>query len=611
MANRYIILASACLLYTSAIAASEYNDPPSTYLGMELLEPDPDNLPHCQKLPLSENFSDASHYDGTSQLPIGWGTTGTATWRTASIAALPPYSGEYYMIAPESPYARDERAYTPFFNLEKGVTYTLSFYTHQEGTTYQDVTNLNTIYVKVGTQHDSEFLPVTIASITKNDKPGIWEQQSYTFSPAVSGPYCFCFELQGKALSGFAAIDYVTITSPKHEAMVEPHFYPHTIFTEGSGAAIAMGNDPVCMRSYTRNGSPSMWSADGIRFDNLPNGDALFYFDNSGSYDITLTASNQSSEESLTRTVNIEYYSAPTESLSIRSFNINDAKMISRGDIPSYPSDVDGLDYISGPNHYYSSIAEYFHVPWQAELTLNSIHLLLTNLRYRPVQSGYQGDKPFKIKIYGTDGDGHLDETKLLGQSSYKMTEALGKGGIGGSAGDPIAIKLQRPVKVTGPFFIVFEFSEELIIDSTDTAVGRSYASFGLAQNPHPYTTLYCKPYAVPPFCDALLDEWIPISDLDPNLRGFSLNVVLHASYKPGTSAVENIIDTEHPMCRLIGSTLEINNAPDAAVSVYNPAGQRLVMQHTSQANSSIDLSALSSGIYIVTVNNHTFRITK
>lgn len=611
MSNRYITLASACLLFTSAIVASEYNDPPSTYFGMELLEPDPENLSRCQKLPLSENFSDASHYDGVSLLPIGWGNTGTATWRTASIAALPPFSGEYYMIAPESNYTRDERAYTPFFNLEKGVTYTLSFYTHQEGTTYQDITNLNTICVKVGTQHDAEFLPVTIATITNNDKPGMWEQQSYTFSPAISGPYCFCFELQGKALSGFAAIDYVTITSPKHETMAEPQFYPYTIYSGHSGAAIAMGNDPVCMRSYTRNGSTSRWNADGIRFDNLPDGDALFYFDHSGSYDITLTASNRVSEESLTKTVNIDYYSEPQESINIRSFDINEAKMISRGDIPSYSTDVYGLDYVSGPNHYYSSIAEYFHVPWQAELTLNSVQLLLTNLRYRPVQSGFQGDKPFKIKIYGTDGAGHLDETKLLGQSSYTMTEALGKGGIGGSAGDQIGIRLQRPVKVTGPFFLVFEFSEDLIIDASDPEVGRSYASFGLAQNPHPYTTLYCKPYAVPLFCDAPLDEWIPVSELDPNLRGFALNVVLNASYKPGTSAIENIIDAERPMCRLAGSTLEISNAPDATVSVYNPAGQRLVMLHTSQPDSSIDLSALSSGIYIVTVNNHTFRITK
>lgn len=189
------LLLSASL--TAPVVAAEYNDPASTYAGMELLEPDPENLSLCQQLPMSENFSDATHYDGQSYLPIGWATTGAAIWRTGSIDALAPYSGSYYMLTPETANNRDERAYTPFFNLQKGITYTISFVSHQDATELNGVTNLNTIVLKVGTQHDADFLPVTIASITKANKPNVWDQHSYTFSPAESGPYCFCFELQG------------------------------------------------------------------------------------------------------------------------------------------------------------------------------------------------------------------------------------------------------------------------------------------------------------------------------------------------------------------------------------------------------------------------------
>ena len=66
----YHLLPAICLATAisapACLSAAEYNDPASTYPGMELLEPDEENLPLCQELPLMENFSNPNHYDGTS-----------------------------------------------------------------------------------------------------------------------------------------------------------------------------------------------------------------------------------------------------------------------------------------------------------------------------------------------------------------------------------------------------------------------------------------------------------------------------------------------------------------------------------------------------------------
>lgn len=604
------ILLSASL--AAPVIAADYNDPASTYAGMELLEPDPENLNLCQPLPLAENFSDATHYDGQSYLPIGWATTGSAIWRTGSVDALSPYSGTYYMLTTETMLNRDERAYTPFFNLQKGITYTISFATHQDATELNGVTNLNTIVLKVGTQQDADFLPVTIASISKANKPNVWDLHSYTFCPAESGPYCFCFELQGVPLSGFPAIDDVRITSAVDLERVEPLFHPFGIYNVADDGLISMKDDPVYMVSYTPNGTPTAWTADGAStIDMLPSGHAAARFNASGEYEVTLEAANAVSTKTLTKTVKISHFDEATDNLTIRSFDINTAKTYGRREVPAYASDPNGLDYITGPNHYYSAFGEYFQVPWNAELSISSIQILLTGIRYCPTQSNkdYQADKIIRVKFYGTDGAGRPDESKNYGQFTYKLGDVLGTTGLGASGGELRNFMLPRPVNVTGPFFLVFEFSEDIIIDPIDPNVGRTFGSFGVGQHMHGYTTLWCKPYALPLYCPAELDEWCPVSDLDKNLKGMALNAVLSASYTPSSSGVSIEEAQNEISCRLEGSSIIISGAEASApVKVYNTAGALLI---NTTAAGSIDASALDSGIYLITVSNHTFRIAK
>lgn len=71
------------------------------------------------QMPYSQSFDNENgDYDGTSSLPEGWQSTGTMPFVTANMTALPAPTGEYYMITGESSAIRDERAYTPFFDMK-------------------------------------------------------------------------------------------------------------------------------------------------------------------------------------------------------------------------------------------------------------------------------------------------------------------------------------------------------------------------------------------------------------------------------------------------------------------------------------------------------------
>lgn len=576
-------------------------DSPSTYPGMADLDPDSENLALCQKLPMLETFSEPSHYDGTSVLPMGWTTTGTIVWQTAAIGNLPAYKGEYYMISPESTSTRDERAYTPFFNLQQGITYTISFASYQEGTTLNDVFRRNTIQVKVGTQHDADFLPVTIGSVSKNNKGGVWEQNSFTFSPALSGPYCFCFELQGEPYSGYACIDNLQITSPVDEARVEPLFNPYGIFTYGGNEIIAMGNDPIRMAHYTPNGTPTAWTCDGTEMALCDNGDGLFTVNQSGTYPVTLTATNSAGSESVTKQIKVAHFAQEQAGIAMRPFDVEQSRAFTRGEIPAYTSDVFGLDYITGPNHYYAALAQRFDVPHNAELTLQDFTLHLTNLRYCPTQSSAddQMAKPLKIKVYGVDSYGNLDESKLLYTKTYTTQEALGYA-VGASTGEYRTFSFLRKPVVTGPFYLVIEYSEDLIVDPYDPAVGRTFISLGVARQYHQRTSLYCKPFKLPPLCSAKLDEWGPVSDIDPQLKGMALNLSLKADYKPGLNAIDDITNAELNYC---GNQL-VSSAP---VNIYAADGRLVLSAPAGNTN----ISSLPGGIYIATCGGKSIKIAK
>ncbi len=517
----------------------EPGDPVSTYPGMDMLEPDEENLSVCIELPYFENFSDADHYDN-DVLPKGWKSTGSNIWRTANRDQLPAVSGDYYITTTETSTPRDERAYTPFFNLQKGVTYTLAFSTHQMSTLYDEEENIRRITiirVGAGTQQDSEFIPVTMKEISIDNPAGTWTDHAITFCPAVSGPYCFCFELEGLPYSGIAAIDDVRITSAIDLARPAPDFVPKGIYSIFTSALLAIGDEPVRIVNTSEYAEQVEWKVpEGIVSNVLPNGDIDVFFTESGSYTFELTATNAKGTRTASKTIDVEYMGeAPENQIAVAGYDPNGTYFYNRDNLPRFSTDPE-FDFVSGYNHYYNTYAEYYNLPENFDFALRQISVWMPWLNYRTTYGDPavtdQRIKPFTVKIVGVDENGLPDEEHVFGRLDTTMKDAFG--GTGTNELNARDIVFPEPILCKGPIFVIFEYSPELDLEPEIIEFTRSYIAIDLLKHSHKQTTMYVKPYNVPEDVMAEEGKWCPVHDFSRAYKGFGLGFELWTSAPAG-----------------------------------------------------------------------------
>jgi len=594
-------------------------DPASTYPGMELLEPDDANLAECHELPYFEDFSDAEHYDGTSSLPIGWKNTGTTIWRTAKFSDVFPAAGDYYMCTPMSDYSRDERAYTPFFNLQQGVTYTLTFSTHQASFLWDEEENIRritTINVKAGTQQDAEFLPVTLKVISEDNPANEWTEHSITFCPAVSGAYTFCFELEGLPYSGIAAVDDFRITSPVDLARPEPGFAARAIFNLLNSKLLSLSGEPVRFVNTSLYADRVEWDCTQD-FNVLPNGDIDVFFTTDGPHAISINAINERGSRSTSREFDVECVSEDSDQMAIIGYDPSNSTILNRGELIRFATDP-LYDFVGGYNHYYRTYAEYCPLPRNSQFKISSISLWLGWLNYRttlygetPADIDDQRILPFKVSIYAADENGNVDESKCYGSFDTTMAEVFGETGIAEVNGRNV--NFPEPIVCDGPIFVVLEFSDKLAIDVADPNLVRSYLGHIMVRHGHRQTSLYVKPYAVPEGSDAKVGEWCPIQDLDKTLKGLGLSMQLWTSYEnqSGSVAIDGMGNVTFA-ARYIADTIQVSGTTEGEwLAVYTTDGRCVAMQQAADGATVIDAPGLPDGVYVVRGNNGSTKFVK
>lgn len=159
---------------------------------------------------------------------------------------MSPVQGEYYIITSESRSERDDRAYTPFFNLVAGREYNISFYTHFDGYIVNGQPRTATMNFTVGTEQEADFHPVTLTSISRAlDIAPAWVRETVQFTPTGSGPYCFAFMLEGPAVSGWVAVDLFEINSAYDLPRPKPEFSLGGNYNYTDNNLLAFGDHPV------------------------------------------------------------------------------------------------------------------------------------------------------------------------------------------------------------------------------------------------------------------------------------------------------------------------------------------------------------------------------
>lgn len=564
------------------------------------LEPDPENLALCQPLPFHENFSDETHYDGTGVLPIGWSTIGTTIWLTAADPDLPAYSGEYYMVARESAVARDESAYTPFFNLTAGTEYTLSFQSHFDGYIIDDESRTSTLTVTVGTEHDAEFHSTPLYTVSRTlDKKGQWVAESLTFTPARSGAYCFAFNLSGEPYSGMVCIDEVRITSPVDIPRPEPEIALKGIFSWADNSMFAVPELPVRFYNNSRYTTSATWQADDVTI--LPADDGSYadvIFPASGEYTVKLTAANSRSERSTTKKVTVTMLSKTSDLLQMLGYDPSASTTYPRGEVPSFDTDPNGLDYITGVNHYFNRFAERYDLPTAGTFNVHRFVFYITNIRYVPRQSQADDQRllPFSLTFYGADQQGNLDENNVIYRKTATMGEVFNDYGFGGSAAKVSAIDFSTPVALSGTVYVAFEFDPAFAIDVEDANVGRSFVSVQPLVHRHKITTTYAKLNAVPADCPVAAGSWQPLHVLSSGCQGVGLNAQLWAAYEPAVDGMDATVAESAFSLSFDGSHIFLTGlAYGDKVSVYNVSGTLMLSGYAPV----VDCSTLPAGVYV------------
>ena len=159
------------------------------------------------ELPYEEDFENRTDVDDTN-FTNKWGcrTSSSALFRVTTMPenTVAAHSGEYAVVANEYTLgARDELLYTPYFSLEAGKTYEISYYLYMPGNG-ENIT-IGGLY-EAYTQDESGIELPLLQAMTEPAKE--WTKYLVKYTPKYDMDYCFYFKfLATAANSGIIAID--------------------------------------------------------------------------------------------------------------------------------------------------------------------------------------------------------------------------------------------------------------------------------------------------------------------------------------------------------------------------------------------------------------------
>lgn len=568
------------------------------------LEPDPENEGEALMPPYSESFDNENeNYDGTTNVPALWLTTGTKPFMTANMTELPAKTGTYYIITPDAIELRDERLYTPFFMLEEGREYVMSVYVHMDeglagGNTTLDIT--------VGTQQESDF-HVSLLTLENYCNEG-WERKEVRFTPKVAGAYCFSFAISSTtSYAGYVAFDDFMITSEGLISKPRAAFGCSHLYDITTSDMLVYAGQSVKMVNLSSDASEYEWSVidnDNVKISDVMAEEPEIEFLESGKYTVKLIARNSVGEHSTFREFNVEYVKRDKDNYGITTA-AGDDTYYSRALLPAF--DTSETDFITGPNHYYRKIAERFCFPEGVEVSFNSLNLVKTNIHYKAKDNSReeQFNVKFDVVIYG-ETDGKLDETKVYGRYSSTLAETFGTTGIGAGYGDFMSISFETPVTVKGICYLAFIYGDDVDLEIDDPNVGCTYVGLSAVKHSSGVTTLMVKPHALPETSSAALDEWCYVDQIEPELMGFGLwmTVWIDSKTDPVVSvALNSFGETVFDIRSVDGGFIVSGTEAGETVYVYGASGAVVSSAVAHGESTFVPVGDIAGGLYVIKAN--------
>lgn len=528
--SSYVGIDDLCIIGTPYVEGGE-NPNPATEL-----EPNPDNAESCVALPYKESFeNENNNYDGTTYVPGGWKATGTNAIVTGSFSDRAPHTGDYNLCGLSSTAELDENLYTPFFNLEAGTTYNMSYWLYLPGQYNGTLERYHTtdVIFTAGTEQEADF-HVALTEITDTHHTD-WAKYTAAFTPVQSGPYCFSWQFRSKDLiAGDFGLDDFEITAEGLIFKPRARFAVNHIYDVMTSSAAVFPFQTVQLVNNSEYAESYSWSVTPEASISDANAETpAISFPRSGSYTVSLTASNAKGEHTTRRTIDVEYFGDKTGTAAISS-NAPADHPVMRTEIPYFGASEEERDYVTGPNHYYLTYGHRMAFPDSARVAIQSVQLMKTACQYKTKDQSREEQfaVPFDIWFYG-ETDGRPDETKVYGHKSMTLRDAFGSTGIGVGQGEPMQIDFGNgEVTVQGPVYVVFRVGEEVDMEITDPNIGRTYMSIGALKADSGVTNLWVKPNNAPADSEIKIDEWTTLDSFDSGLKGLGLWMTLWGQYE-------------------------------------------------------------------------------
>ncbi len=581
--------------------------------GEEPEDPEPPVVIHdTVDLPYFESFDDEENYDGKNVLPIGWLTTGTYPWQTASIPNVKAVTGTYYMVAPNSGQARNETAYTPFFDMTAGTEYTISFYLYMPGSVYDGEQHSNNFKFTVGTDQDSEFQTTTLIGKT-NAIVSDWELQEVKFTPEKDGQYCFGFSLSTEYTNaGHVAVDDYLVTAPGMVIRPTADFSINSMFNLLDSKYVLFSGQTLDIVNQSKAATEYLWEMEGAEPSSSTDQNPSFSVSASGTYTIKLTAKNSAGERTTFKEVNISLFDTEIKQsnglVPLTGYNPTEDQLINQGSVPTYDTDTE-YDFVTGLNHYYRSFAERFVMPAENSIDLSQVSFFITEYDLSDDYGTLRG-LPANFVVYG-EKDGELDENNVIYRSNTTIEDILGTTGIFETQGRDF--KLNEPVKISGNFYLAFELSPELPLVAPIAEKTRPNLALAPCVHRSGTTTFFVKADNAPEGNSEIeAGKWYSIDKFDRKLAGYGWYMMMWATAPKNGEVALNSMGEIVFAAKVQDNNLIVSgtNAGDK-VAVYNMSGVQVASATATGSSTTLGIGDLAKGIYVVATPQGTQKVIK
>lgn len=550
-------------------------------------------------LPYTENFDS---YE-TRTVPEGWVCTGVKEafavttfngWK--EIYSAPNCLGVY------SSANEDNWAYSPGFEMKAGIVYHASFWLLAPGLSQSENKSENIRFtVGKGQSKEAEYI---ILKDLKNIKYQEWRRVEAEFIPETDGIYYFGI--------GFTSVVSNGVGVDNFEVYGDDNPFPVKAKYVAYGGLWSTHNNhikeylryiypeqPLSFINQSKYAASYQWETHGNPGTSTEENLSVTYLE-SGDYRPLLTATNSKFTDSFSDTVNIIVLGKEeVTDIVANSTSLYDELYFPETNVPS------SNDYVSGINRYYTTFAEKFELPADAEATISAVHFRLYVYKAATTNKG----KPVRVRLYG-DKWGAPDPDNLFGEYVTTMSGAFGTSSVDYETNVTRKITFDAPIKVKGSFYLSIELDESIVPDAT-TKLALGFDVYRADKVASAYVRIHAAGAAELDlnggwYCVA--DLPYPFDEIDKTGFSFYLSPEITFLKSNGTS-VEKVEDNKvkaYPVVFESEFNIETGDNASKNIRILNASGQVVYEQTTSEQVVNVTGSNWASGIYLVRIESNT-----